>query len=50
LVHLREDLGGAAVQLSASLKARLDALFDPAAVQGARYSCSSAAEVDTEEF
>ena len=47
--HLREDLGAGDVSLSPQLVARLEALFNPQAVHGNRYSEQSRREVDTEE-
>lgn len=48
--HLDENLGAAAVRLDAGLLARLDALFEPAAIAGERYSAQNQSEVDTERF
>ena len=48
--HLRENLGGAGVTLSAALVAHIDALFDPARIAGNRYGAQSQVEVDTEQF
>ncbi|MEK8052290.1 aldo/keto reductase [Ideonella sp. DXS22W] len=48
--HLHENLGAASVRLSADLIARLDALFAPQAIHGARYNATNSAEVDTEAF
>lgn len=50
VAHLEEDLGAAAVRLSPDVMARLDTLFRPAAIHGARYNAASQSEVDTEEF
>jgi aryl-alcohol dehydrogenase-like predicted oxidoreductase len=50
VAHLREDLGALECHPSSDLLSRLDALFDPAAVTGERYSAGSQAEVDTERF
>ena len=50
LDHLHENLAAAQLTLSADLLARLDALFTPQAIQGARYNPTNAAEVDTEVF
>lgn len=47
--HLREDLGGARVQLSDELVGRLEALINPSAVSGARYPPETQVEIDTEE-
>jgi aryl-alcohol dehydrogenase-like predicted oxidoreductase len=46
--HLVDDLGALQVHLAVGLKQRLEALFTPAAVQGARYNEQGSAEVDTE--
>ncbi|MDO9075376.1 MAG: aldo/keto reductase [Rubrivivax sp.] len=48
--HLRENLGAAAVVLSADLMARIDAVFHPTRIAGARYGAQSQVEVDTEQF
>ena len=48
--HLAENLGAAAVQLSADVVARLDALFTPQAISGPRYNAQNQAEIDTENF
>lgn len=48
--HLRENLGADSVQLSAAVLAKLDALFQPNAIHGTRYSAQSQAEIDTEDF
>ena len=50
LAHLLENLGAAAITLSAALVAQVDALMQPQAVTGARYSAQSQSEVDTEQF
>jgi aryl-alcohol dehydrogenase-like predicted oxidoreductase len=49
-VHLRENLGAAAVTLAPDLTSRLDALFAPQAISGSRYGAQSQSEVDTEPF
>ena len=48
--HLTENLAAAAVTLDARSLAALDALFDPRAITGARYSPQNQSEVDTERF
>ncbi len=50
LAHLAEDLGAAQVTLSAALLAQLDELINQRSVTGHRYSVTSRAEVDSEEF
>ena len=47
--HLAENLGAAAVELSADVVAQLDALFQPQAIHGARYNAQNQAEIDTED-
>lgn len=49
-VHLAENLGAAAVQLSPQVLAQLDALFQPQAIHGPRYNAQNQAEIDTEDF
>jgi len=48
--HLRDNLGATAVRWPAGLQQRLTALFEPKAVQGARYSAQGTQEVDTETW
>jgi aryl-alcohol dehydrogenase-like predicted oxidoreductase len=48
--HLGDNLGAAEVTLSAARLARVDALINQRTVIGPRYSASSQAEVDTEQF
>ncbi len=48
--HLHENLGAASIRLPAELITRLETLFSPGAIAGARYSAASQQEVDTEEF
>jgi aryl-alcohol dehydrogenase-like predicted oxidoreductase len=48
--HLRENLAAATVTLTPPQRARLDALFTPAAVLGNRYGAQGQVEVDTETF
>ena len=50
LAHLAEDLGAAQVTLSPALLAQLDELINQRSVTGHRYSVTSRAEVDSEEF
>jgi aryl-alcohol dehydrogenase-like predicted oxidoreductase len=49
-MHLAENLGAAAVQLTPAVMAQLDALFQPKAITGARYNAQNQAEIDTEDF
>lgn len=48
--HLREDLGAAAVTLSAEQIQRLEQAIAPEKISGNRYSAQSQSEVDTEQF
>ena len=50
LSHLHENLGASAVSVPAGVSARLDALFAPQAISGARYNPQNTSEVDTETF
>ena len=50
LLHLEEDLGAAAVSLSADVVARASALIHRGNVHGARYNAATQTEIDTEEF
>ena len=48
--HLRDNLGAAALHLSADLIQRVGALINEKTVVGSRYSAQSQSEVDTETF
>lgn len=48
--HLVDDVGAAAVKLSADVIARLNALINPQTVHGSRYNAQGNSEVDTEVF
>jgi hypothetical protein len=48
--HLHENLGATAFSLAPALVAKVDALMQPQAPVGGRYSAASQSEVDTEEF
>jgi len=50
IAHMRENLAADAVKLDAAGVARLDALFTPERIAGARYGEALQAEIDTEEF
>ncbi|MCE0734367.1 aldo/keto reductase [Halomonas sp. G15] len=50
IAHMRENLAADAVKLDAADVARLDALFAPERIAGARYGEALQAEIDTEEF
>lgn len=48
--HLRENMGAVDLRLDAGLVNRLDRLFVPGRIAGARYGTAAQAEIDTEEF
>ncbi len=48
--HLEDNVGAAAVELTAAQLQRLDALINPRTVLGPRYNPASQADVDTEDF
>ena len=48
--HLRENFEARSIALKDEIIARIDTLFAPQRVAGARYSAATQAEVDTEEF
>ncbi|MDY7116470.1 aldo/keto reductase [Halomonas sp. SSL-5] len=50
IAHMRENLAADPVRLDAAGVARLDALFAPERIVGARYGEALQAEIDTEEF
>ncbi|ODP37777.1 aldo/keto reductase [Sphingomonas turrisvirgatae] len=50
LDHLTENLAAPTIPLDPADAARLDAIFAPGNVAGARYASATQAEIDTEEF
>lgn len=48
--HLDENLGALSLTLPADVLARLDAVFTPSAISGARYTADAQAQVGTETF
>jgi aryl-alcohol dehydrogenase-like predicted oxidoreductase len=50
LAHLQENAGAAAIELSADVIRRLDALINPQTVHGPRYPANTQPEIDTEEL
>ena len=48
IAHLDENLAAATVTLDAAAIARIDAIFAPGAISGARYSAPMQAQIDTE--
>jgi aryl-alcohol dehydrogenase-like predicted oxidoreductase len=50
LAHLEEDLGALAVDVTPDITARIDAIFAPGTIRGARYTAAMQAQIDTEVF
>jgi len=50
IAHLEENLAAAGLRFDAGLLARLESLFAPGSVQGARYNAATQTEIGTEEF
>jgi len=48
--HLRENWAAVDLRLDSELMSRLDRLFTPGRISGARYAAAAQSEVDTEEF
>ena len=48
--HLRENRAAVDLRLDSELMTRLDRLFTPGRISGARYGAAAQAEIDTEEF
>jgi aryl-alcohol dehydrogenase-like predicted oxidoreductase len=48
IAHLEKDLGALKIRLDAAALARIDAIFGPGAIRGARYSAAMQAQIDTE--
>lgn len=48
IAHMEEDLAAATIYFDAALLARVDALFAPGAVKGARYGADQQKAIDTE--
>lgn len=48
IAHLEEDVAAATVTLAAETLRRIDAIFAPGALRGARYSAAMQAQIDTE--
>ncbi|MDG5489683.1 aldo/keto reductase [Sphingomonas sp. BGYR3] len=48
ITHLDDLLGGLSVRLDPGAMARIDAIFAPGAVRGARYPAAAQAQIDTE--
>ncbi|MBS0421314.1 MAG: aldo/keto reductase [Proteobacteria bacterium] len=48
--HLRDNMAAVELRLPGGLMSRLDSLFTPGRISGARYGESAQSEVDTEEF
>lgn len=50
IAHLEENLGAIRVTLDADVLVRIDAVFGPGSIRGARYAAPLQAQVDTETF
>lgn len=50
IAHLEENLGATGIRLDADLAARIEALFTPETIHGARYTAPMQAQIDTEMF
>jgi aryl-alcohol dehydrogenase-like predicted oxidoreductase len=50
IAHLDEDLGALSLEVPAKVIARLDAIFTPSAISGARYTADAQAQVGTETW
>jgi aryl-alcohol dehydrogenase-like predicted oxidoreductase len=48
--HLEEDIGALDVTITPEVAARIDTIFTPGAIRGARYPASMQAQIDTETF
>ncbi|MES2339460.1 MAG: aldo/keto reductase [Pseudomonadota bacterium] len=48
--HLEEDIGSLDVAVTTDVAARIDAIFAPGAIRGARYTAAMQAQIDTETF
>ena len=48
IAHLEEDLGAVDVALIDETLARIDAIFAPGSIRGARYTAPMQAQIDTE--
>jgi aryl-alcohol dehydrogenase-like predicted oxidoreductase len=48
IAHLEEDLGALDLVLGADTMARIDTIFAPGAIRGARYAAAMQAQIDTE--
>ncbi|WP_374943068.1 aldo/keto reductase [Sphingomonas sp.] len=48
IAHLQEDVAAATVTLDDAVCARIDAIFAPGAIRGARYAAAMQAQIDTE--
>ncbi len=50
IAHLKEDLGALGVAITPDITARIDTIFAPGAIRGARYTAAMQAQIDTETF
>ncbi len=50
IAHLEENVGATSVTITPEIAARIDAIFAPGTILGARYSAPMQAQIDTETF
>lgn len=50
IAHLEENVGAIRVTITPEIAARIDAIFAPGEISGARYSAAMQAQIDTETF
>jgi hypothetical protein len=50
IAHLDEDVGALDVTITPEVAARIDAIFAPGAIRGARYAAAMQRQIDTEIF
>lgn len=50
IAHLEENVGATRVTITPDIAARIDAIFAPGEIRGARYSAAMQAQIDTETF
>lgn len=50
IAHLEENVGAAGLTITEEIAARVDAIFAPGAIRGARYAAAMQAQIDTETF
>ena len=50
IAHLEEDIGALSVRITPEVADRIDAIFAPGTIRGARYTAAMQAQIDTEAF